>query len=218
MFEDLRRAFREALDNFQQELNRDRIPGSVDRLLSGMVDEVTEAKARLSELESQLERTRAESQKEAREIATCDRREAMAKEIGDDETARVAREYGDRHRRRKEVLDRKAEALAEEASLRRSEVDEMMVKLKEARDRRDALAAQAGRTDARSSLGEADGLFAELDRMAEKIGDTDARAEAAREMDEFDLRIDPDTPTRRPEVDYDAALEELKRRMGRSDG
>lgn len=216
MFEDLRRAFREALDNFQQELNRDRIPGSVDRLLSGMVDEVTEAKARLAELETQLQRTREESEKEAREIATCDRRAAMAREIGDDETARVADEYGDRHRRRKEVLDRKAEALAEEAELRRGEVDEMMTTLKEARDRRDALAAQAGRTEARASMGEADDLFAELDRMAEKIGDTDARAQAARDIDDFDLRIDPDAPIRRPEVDYDAALEELKRRMGKS--
>lgn len=217
MFEDLRRAFREALDNFQQELNRDRIPGSVDRLLSGMVDEVTEAKARLKELESQLERTREESAREAREIATCDRRAAMAREIDDEETARVATEYGDRHRRRKEVLDRKAEALAEEVVLRQGEVDEMMAKVKEARDRRDALAAQAGRTDARSSLGEADDLFAELDRMAEKIGDTDARAEAAREMGDFDLRVDPDEPIRRPQVDYDAALEELKRRMGKSE-
>lgn len=217
MFEDLRRAFREALDNFQQELNRDRIPGTVDRLLSGMVDEVTEAKARLKELESQLERTREESAGEAREIATCDRRAAMAREIGDEETARVATEYGDRHRRRKEVLDRKAEALAEEVVLRRGEVDEMMEKVKEARDRRDTLAAQAGRTEARSSLGETDDLFAELDRMAEKIGDTDARAEAARDMGDFDLRVDPDEPIRRPQVDYDAALQELKRRMGKSD-
>ena len=75
MFEDLRRAFREALDNFQQELNRDRIPGSVDRLLAGMVDEVTAARERLLELESQLERTRTEAAAEAREVATCERRD-----------------------------------------------------------------------------------------------------------------------------------------------
>lgn len=217
VFEDLRRAFREALDNFQQELNRDRIPGSVDRLLSGMVDEVTDAKSRLAELENQLERTRAESAREAQEIATCDRREAMARQIGDEETARVAAEYGERHRRRKQVLDNKATALVEEIELRRGEVEEMLEKVKEARSRRDALAAQAGRGDARASMNEADDLFAELDRMAERIDDTDAAGQAAREMGDFDLRVDPDEPVRRPQVDYDAALEELKRRMGRSD-
>ena len=217
MFEDLRRAFREAMDNFQQELNRDRVPGTVDRLLSGMVDEVTEAKTRLADLEQQLEKTRAESAREAREIETCDRRAAMAREIDDEETARVATEYGDRHRRRKEVLDMKAVALAEEVTLRRGEVDEMLEKVKEARARRDALAAETGRTGARESIRGADDLFAELDRMAERIGDTDAEASAAREMDDFDLRVDPDAPVRRPQVDYDAALEELKRRMGRSD-
>ena len=108
-------------------------------------------------------------------------------------------------------------ALAEEVTLRRGEVDEMLEKVKEARARRDALAAETGRTGARESIRGADDLFAELDRMAERIGDTDAEASAAREMDDFDLRVDPDAPVRRPQVDYDAALEELKRRMGRSD-
>ncbi|MEK9503537.1 PspA/IM30 family protein [Gaopeijia maritima] len=212
MFEDLRRAFREALDNFQQELNRDRIPGSVDRLLAGMVDEVTEAKTRLAELEAQIERTRAESAKEGEELATCLRRAALARQIDDEETARLAEEYGEKHRYRKEVLDQKADALTREAELRRSEVEEMLERVKEARTRRDALAAQAGRTEARATLDESDDLFAELDRMAEKIGDSDARAEAARAVD--DLSIDLDAPVRRPDVDYDAALAELKRRMG----
>ncbi|WP_405282757.1 hypothetical protein V3331_12575 [Gaopeijia maritima] len=212
MFEDLRRAFREALDNFQQEWNRDRIPGSVDRLLAGMVDEVTEAKTRLAELEAQIERTRAESAKEGEELATCLRRAALARQIDDEETARLAEEYGEKHRHRKEVLDQKADALTREAELRRSEVEEMLERVKEARTRRDALAAQAGRTEARATLDESDDLFAELDRMAEKIGDSDARAEAARAVD--DLSIDLDAPVRRPDVDYDAALAELKRRMG----
>ncbi len=217
MFEDLRRAFREALDNFQGELHRDRVPGSVDRLLSSMVREVSEAKARLAELESLLERTKTEASKEAADLATCRRRETLAREIDDEETARVAGEYAARHQRRHEVLEAKATALQEERDLRRGEVAEMMDMLKEARASRDGLAAQAGRSGARASLNEADDLFSELDRMADRIGDTDAEAQAAEEMSEFDLRVDPYAPTRRPDVDYDAALEELKRRMGRND-
>lgn len=217
MFEDLRRAFREAVDNFNRELNRDTVGNSVDRLLKGMVDEVTQAKARLAALENDLDRTAVELEREAAEIATCDRREKMALEIGDEETARIAAEYGEKHRRRQAVLTEKADALRKEVALRRSEVADMMEQLKEARESRASLSAQAGRAGARETMGRADDLFAELDRMAEKIGDDEHRADAAADLatdDPFDLRVDPRASPRRPEVDYDAALEELKRRMG----
>jgi phage shock protein A len=218
VFDDLRRAFREAVDNFNRELNRDSVGDSVDRLLRGMVDEVTQAKARLASLESDLERTVGEVEREAAEIATCERRERMAREIGDEETARVAVEYGEKHRRRHAVLTDKAEALRKEVALRRSEVEEMMAQLKEARESRASLSAQAGRAGARDAVGRADDLFAELDRMAEKIGDDENRADAAADIDledPFDLRVDPRASPRRSDVDYDAALEELKRRMGK---
>jgi phage shock protein A len=221
VFEDLRRAFREAVDNFNRELKRDQVGGSVDRLLKGMVDEVTQAKADLRRLEGELARTGAEVEREAAEVATCERREAMARDIGDDETARIAREYGEKHRRRHEVLVKKERALREEVGLRRSEIDEMLAQVKEAREQRASLSAQAGRTDARETLGETDDLFAELDRMAEKIGDDENRASAAADLgvdDPFDLRVDPRASPRRPDVDYDAALEELKRRMAERDG
>ena len=50
MFEDLRNAFREAVQNFKDELDRDSVPETVDRLLKGMIDEVTQARARLKSL------------------------------------------------------------------------------------------------------------------------------------------------------------------------
>lgn len=217
MFEDLRRAFREAVDNFRNELNRDQVPEAVDRLLSGMIDETAEAKAHLASLEKDLERTRAQASAEAREVETCLRREAMARDIGDEETATLAAEYAERHLRRQQVLEQKAEALAREVELRTGEVAEMLEKVKEARSRRDALAAQAGRTGAHSALGQADDLFAELDRMAEKIGDTERTGDAARTVaDEFDdLRVDPYAapPPRASDEDLDARLAELKKRM-----
>ena len=54
MFDDLRRAFREAVDNFKEELNRDEIPETVDKLLLGMRNEVADAKVQIRELEDLL--------------------------------------------------------------------------------------------------------------------------------------------------------------------
>ena len=222
MFDDLRNAFREAVDNFKRELSRDDVPEAVDRLLVGMRDEAAGAKARVKRLEEELETTRRQVERETQEEATCRRREEMARRIGDEDTARVAGQYREKHARRREVLEGKAAALAEELELGRAEVEEMLVKLKEARDRRATLSASAGRTGARESIRESDDLFAELDRMAERIADEDRRGDAAAEVgadedagwDSGGIDLDADAPPR-PTVDVDARLEELKRRMGR---
>ena len=79
--------------------------------------------------------------------------------------------------------------------------------------------SSAGRSEARESISAADDLFDELDRVAEMIDDNEAHAEAAEEMGGFDAglespyRIDPDEGPP-PGRDVDAALAELKRRMG----
>lgn len=222
MFDNLRNAFREAIDNFQKELNREQVPENVDKLLRGMIDEVADAKVRLKELEDQLERARKEAEVERAQAKTAIRRGEMAEKIGDEETVAVARSFAEKHARRQILLEQKATALQEEMEFRAGEIEEMMKSLKEARSRRESLAATAGRTGARETLGEADDLFAQLDRMAEKIADDERQGEAARSMgdlddleaDDFDLHVDPDA-RREPEVDVDARLEELKRRMGR---
>lgn len=219
MFEKLRAAFREAVDNFNEELHRDEVPDAVDRLLRGMKDEVTEAKTRLRDLEEAVEKAEEEALKERRNEQVCARRREMAAEIHDDETARVADEYEEKHRKRRMVLEEKAEALRKELKLRRAEIEEMLDQIREARKSRDSLAAATGRTGARESLRDADDLFDELDRMAEKIGDEGRRREATDEIlsdlaDELDSGpiSDPEPP-----VDLDARLAELKRRMGRED-
>lgn len=223
MFENLRAAFREAVDNFNKELNRDQVPEAVDKLLKGMIDEVTEAKTLLHDLETAIQRAKAEAQREKKEAATALRRQSMAEGIGDEETARVAGEYAEKCVRRQTVLEQKAEALEEELEVRKAEIEEMLEKVREARRNRDALTASAGRASARESIRGASDLFDELDRMAEKVTGEDARAQAAedlqREMDRErdpdpldDLSIDLDGPPP-PPVDVDARLEELKRRM-----
>jgi phage shock protein A len=219
MFEDLRRAFREAVNNFREEVGRDEVSGTVDRLLKGMIEETASAKADLATLEDQVVKARAQAEAETRQVATCERRERMARDIGDEETAQVAVQYRKRHAKRLAILEQKIVALEQEVELRTGEVSEMLEKVKEARARREALIAEAGRPGARAALSESDRLFSELDRMAERIGDTDDAAQAARELgSEFDdLTVDPYAPPRRPEVDVDARLAELKRRMGETD-
>jgi len=216
MFENLRNAFREAVENFNKEMSRDQVPEAVDKLLAGMREEVVDAQARIRELEMQIARATAEAEREKAEAATARRRGKMAGDIGDQETAGVAAEYADKREERQRVLEQKAAAMQAELAIRVKEVDEMLAKVKEAQAKRDTLTASAGRTGARESLHAADDLFGELDRMAEKIGAEDAKAQAAEDLSDLDLEADPDfAPPPPPELDVDARLEELKRKMGR---
>ena len=215
MFEDLRRAFREAVDNFRDELNRDDVPENVDRLLKGMIDEVTEAKARLADLENQLDKTGQVLERHQKELDTTLRRKKMALEIDDEETAQVASDYATKLEQRVGILVRKSEVLGEETRLQRAEVESMMSQLKDARAKRDGLTAQAGRTGARESIGGSRDLFDEFDRMESEItgeeATADAYADVGRATSEYS--IDFDESPREPDVDFDARLEELKRRM-----
>jgi phage shock protein A len=216
MFENLRNAFREAIDNFNKELNRDEVPDVVDGLLKQMHEEVTDAKAQLFTLEEQIKKAIQLSEMEGKEVATCRRRESMARKIGDEETARVAAEFAEKHEKRKEIQARKALALREELELKRSEVQDMIVKLKEAKAKRESLAATRGRAEARNALGGASDLFDELDRMAEKIDGIDHRREAEEDLlAEFGDMESSSSPRPSPEEEADARLRELKRRMGK---
>jgi hypothetical protein len=169
MFEDLRAAFREALDNFNRELRRENVSETADRLLFGMKREITDEKVQVADLESQLEKTVAESQREKDLGATCRRREKMARQIGDEETASLAAQHAAKHEGHHVLLENKAVALREELAFRRRNVDEMIDQFSAAKQKRDALAATAGRSGARSTFTDADDLFGELDRMADKI-------------------------------------------------
>lgn len=225
MFDNLRRAFKEAVENFHQELGRDqalgrnRVSETVDSLLRGMEREAVDAKTALDAVEKDLARARERAAAEGREAETCRRREAMAREIGDQETADVAARFGAKHEERQRVLLEKAEALEAEARLAKSEYGDMLRQIKEARTKRSAVEAGAGRVRAREALNDPDDLFGEFDRMAEKAaGDAarDAKAGEAGagyrgETADFDDEL---LASRRAQA-VDAQLDELKRRMGR---
>jgi len=222
MFDDLRTAFREAIDNFNKELTRDQVPETVDRLLRGMKNELGDAKALVADLESQITKALTQAESEKSQADTCRRREEMALGIGDEETAKLALQYREKHEARQRLLEQKALALREELTFRQRDYQEMMAKFKEAQDSRNSLTATTGRAEARESISEADDLFRELDRMAEKIEGEKARGEAAQEFDaidfdsdgESDYHVEIDEQAPREELDVDAALAELKRRMG----
>ena len=221
MFEDLRRAFREGIDNFNKELNREHVPETVDKLIKGMVDEITDAKSGLGELENQIKKALIESEKEKGEAQTARRREQMANEIGDAETAMIAASFAEKHEQHQTVLEQKALALKAEFEFREAGIEEMMSKIKEAKTKRESISATAGRTGGRESISAADDLFSELDGMSEKIDGEKAKGDAAEAFSDIDLGgTDSDThidmnEAPRAEPDFDAALEELKRRMGK---
>ena len=210
MFAKLRAAFREAVENFKTELNRDQIPGTVDSLLAGMYREATDAKAYVSKLEKDLATARDRAKEESQQAEICRRRQKQAIRIGDEETVRVAEDFAVRHEERAQVLEGKAEAILRELKVCRSDLDEMLEKIKVSRQEGEALGATAGRTQARDSLGTADDLFRDFDRMGEKVSGTESDAEAAAAFDqEFGSG-----PAR--EDNLEERLAELKRRMRES--
>lgn len=220
MFEKLRHAFGEALENFKHEMDRADVPGAVGKLLSGMKQEVTEAQARLMALEADLQKATAAIEREEQQLDTCRRREKMATRIDDTDTAGIAAEYAAKHEQRLDAFRLKKKAFEEELTFRRTEVAEMLVAIKKAQKEKDTLAAQAGRTGARDSISASEDLFSELDRMAAKIGDEDARNAADQEIDlSFgdlpDMDSIDDEPPPEPEMTVDEKLDALKRAMGK---
>lgn len=217
MFRNLRDAFKEAVHNFRTELNRDQVPEAADRLLRAMEDELVRVRTEVKELEEQLARVQEQAAREDEEVQTCLRREEMARQIGDDETAKIARNYARRHLRMKEVLTEKAGVLAREVEVRSAEVREMFRSLKEARVQRESLLASSSRREARETLQGADGLFAEMDRMSEKINEMDRRNQAFQDLaetGEFSSRSGAAEAAASSDGDVDSRLAELKRRMG----
>lgn len=221
MFDDLRQAFKEALDNFNKELSRENVSGTADKLLSGMKNEIADEKAQVAGLEDQIEKTRVNIERLTSEVATARRREEMAREIDDDETVKLAAEFATKADAHIAVLRRKQEALQEELNFRSRTLEEMWAQFHTAREKRDALTATTGRSGARESISAANDLFDELDRMADKIDGTEASAQAAQDFSEIDLgetseyHLDLESEPEPEELDVDAALAELKRRMGK---
>ena len=119
MFDDFRRAWQEAVSNFWREVRADE---GGER---AVYREVGRARTQLAGLDGEIGETRRRLDSEREQATVCERRERLARDIGDLETARVAAEFAGRHRERAAVLERKLEALEAERALCRRDLDEM---------------------------------------------------------------------------------------------
>lgn len=219
MFENLRNAFREAIDNFQQEIDRDRLPESVSELLHWMEDEIVDVRVRVRSLTDERATVLTELESETAAAETCRRRGTMAAKIDDDETMLLAAKHAEKHELRAEVLRKKADALNAEIDLGTKEAKDMIEALKEAKGNRSGLAARLGRARAGETVRSADTLFDQMDQIDEDLSAQDRETDAILELDaEFSSGTTtyPQNDRRGlTDAEADAALQELKRRMGR---
>jgi hypothetical protein len=133
MLHSLRDAFRQAVVNFRTELHRDDVPSQGGPRLASLARELEAAGRRILELRGELDQVQAELAREEKEAAICRRREEMARQAGQSETAEVAADFVRRHKRRVEifrdkarVLEREIEDRSDEVSVMRDRVNEML--------------------------------------------------------------------------------------------
>ncbi len=224
MFDDLRRSFKQAIENFKTEVSRDSVPEAVDRLLKAMQQETTDTRMDIERLKEEVVKVGASADRQTHEAEVCERRQHMAEEIDDEETADVAKTFAEKHRRHAEILKEKQDVLRQELKLREHEYSEMLVKIKEARANRSSLEATAGRAQAQGTFNQSNDLFSELDRMADKISDLEATGEAAEELgQEFDAAGTQNSTSFSDDPDFssmDAANfdAEIRREQGHASG
>ena len=125
MFDDWKKAWEQAVSNFERELAHEDGNLSPGQRATTMRRDLAAAQKALDRLQLDLTQTRKEVAAEEEAIQTCERRAAMAERIGDDETVRIAQEFGRRHNDRAGILRRKADVLQEELAMRMEELGQM---------------------------------------------------------------------------------------------
>lgn len=218
MLDEIRHLFRRSVDAFREEVSRRDPEDQVAALLAAMRKELVATRAAIPEAEANLGRVRGDLARERGALEECERRGAMAARIGDEETARIAADFADRHRDRVEVLEQKASVAEADLELLRREADAMLHRYKEADANRFAILAQLRREGARSRMRSAAeaGPFADLERMTERVESEAGYADALGDLGDLSAP-EPDRAADRAAERgaVEQRLEELKRRMGR---
>jgi hypothetical protein len=123
MFEDWKKAWREAVENFRREVAGG--DAGSDVRTNAMRRELVAARGALDKLDGEIRRTRSEAESERANEQVCRRREQLARSINDEETVRIAASYAARHAERAQVLERKVEVLEAERGLLARDLGEM---------------------------------------------------------------------------------------------
>lgn len=181
MFDDLKASLRDLI-------SARLAPDDRRAAVHAMKESIIRAKMALDDLRDGLAQTRQRLATEEAELATVERRRALAEQAADAETVAIAERYARPLRERVEVLRRKADVQADELALAERDVSEMTQQLKVAASGGGATPPVAATVN--DEL-EPDGA---LKRNFDSLSRASARAAA--------------------EQDADARLAELKRRMG----
>ena len=213
MLDDLRQAFREALDNFHKELGGDQVSETADTLLIGMKNEIISEKVQVAELQDQLAETMAKVARLEENIETAKRRRGLARGIGDNDTAGLAGDWLSKAKDQRTILLKKAEALQDEVEFHSQSVDEMPSRFQEAQLKRETLSAASGRTTAYESITDIEELFHDLNRVARSITDDETNNPADEMSGEDTFQLGLNELSSRNPLDVDSALGELKRRV-----
>jgi hypothetical protein len=126
MFKAWKQAWKEAVDNFRRELDPERYGAA---RAAAMRRDLARAESELERLEGDLARSRSALEAERAEEARCRRQEALATNIADHETARLAAQYAARHAERAAVLEQKVHALEAEHALMQRDLEQMSATL-----------------------------------------------------------------------------------------
>jgi phage shock protein A len=215
MLNELRSLFRRSIDAFRDGLNTREPEDQVAELLSAMRRELVAARAAIPEHEAELARIRSDLENEAEALARCERQGAMAERIGDAETARIAADFGHRHRQKITVLSGKVAAAEAELELKRQEADEMRRSYQQADANRFALLAQLRRAGARDRMrATMEGAAADdWQRMEDRVTREASTLDAMLELDDASPRAGAADPS--DAIAVEERLRELKRRLGR---
>jgi hypothetical protein len=124
MFDDWKRAWRDAVSNFHRELAEEG-DASAPLHIRAMRRDVATVRGALQRLDTEIERAVRESATEEESLQACRRREQLALNIDDAETADIARDFAARHEERRAVLERKLAVLRDERALLARDLDRM---------------------------------------------------------------------------------------------
>ena len=126
MFEEWKRAWDQAVQNFERELQaNDNDFASPSQRAHAMRRDLNAARTALNRLQSDLAQARKDLAAEEESEQTARRRAEMAQRIDDGATVRIAAEFAERHAQRAAILRRKVEVLQDELGMRQEELGDM---------------------------------------------------------------------------------------------